>query len=537
MKRLTISLIVFFLALPALAQKVQERVYVTTDRDWYAAGETVYLSAFCTDVSAGVRLSPVSAVAYVELTSDDGMALSGKVALFQGRGAGSLVLPRTLPSGNYRLSAYTRISSADPLAGSRIISVYNTLVTSRVSGGVTVGTAPASASVPDVSSFIQVRNLPDGGIGLTSLADASLSVSVFRNEPFPSYGSVSLSDALGAAPGPSPVQTVPEYDGEILYLTLTRSDGSPLSGEDSPEVFVSRPGRPEDLYPATVQPDGSAHVFTGNLFGSGNLVITLDEKAPAFRVQIANPFRELAPGSIPSLVLDPALAPVLSRLGARMQVTEAFDADTLYNRLPIRNLDFLQDENVIRYRLEDYTRFSTLQEVLTEYLSDIRSRRRGEGLELQVRCRIRPDAAPLFMEGPSLILVDGVPVLQHSLVLDLDPALVKCVDVYPYSYAVGNNVYTGIANFITYKGDMGGIRFGDNVRVVDYLGPAYPVAFGPSPDPGYPNQRETVLWWPMVDVKAGQELILPVLKTAEGLILVVEGLTADGTPVYFRSGH
>ena len=529
MKRLMFSILAIVMALPSLAQPAGERVYVTTDRDWYAAGETVYLSAFCAD-EKGI-LSPVSAVAYVELTSAEGMALTGKVALYGGRGAGTLQLPRNLASGNYRLSAYTRLSSADPVKGSRILSVYNTLSTARVPGGVSVGHLPESAPYSAPIGGIRLSTLPDGRKSLSSRKDATLSVSVFRNEPLPSYGSTTIAEALKATSG---TPDTAEYDGEIITLHLSGADGSPLTGR---EVLVSRPGHLQDLYPAVVQPDGTARVFTGNLFGSGDLVVTMEEDVSAFRVEVESPFRELPAVDIPTLMLYPTLSSALSRLGARMQVTDAFDADTLYVGLPVRQLDFV-GEDCRHYILDDYTRFATMPEVLVEILSaSIRSRGQGEDVELQVYYRTRQEGALSYAEGPSLILIDGVPVFRHSLIEQLDPALVKRVDVYPYSYAIGRQIYRGMANFVTFKEDMGGIRFGDNVRVLDFEGPSWPLAFTPSPDPGYPNQRETLLWQPLVELKAGEEWILPAMQADEGLVLVVEGLTADGSPVYFRSQY
>jgi hypothetical protein len=117
-------------------------------------------------------------------------------------------------------------------------------------------------------------------------------------------------------------------------------------------------------------------------------------------------------------------------------------------------------------------------------------------------------------------------------VYNLDPALVKSVEVYPYFCTFGHLMYSGVANFITYKGDLGGIRFGDNVRILEFSGAAYPVAFvTPSDDIRYPSQRETLLWQPIVELQAGEELVLPALQAEEGMVLVAEGLTENGEPI------
>ena len=108
MKRYILLLALLGSTLSLFAQgRLAERCYLMTDRAWYAAGEPVFLSAFCADVSSGVKLSDFSSVAYVELSTAEGVALTGKIALHGGRGAGRLDLPRTLPTGNYRLVAYT----------------------------------------------------------------------------------------------------------------------------------------------------------------------------------------------------------------------------------------------------------------------------------------------------------------------------------------------------------------------------------------------------------------------------------------------
>ena len=536
MKRFLLIILAAGMLCPAFAQRV-ERTYVTTDRSWYAAGETVYLSAFCVDVSDGARLSDVSAVAYLELTSAEGMALSGKVALLNGRGAGTLVLPQTLPTGNYRLSAYTALSRKeegyDARKGSRIISVYNTLSTARVTDAVVVEKAPAAPKALPKSAGLTAQITPDGQISLTSEAPASLSVSVFRNEPLAMYGAASLGQILDTPAAPGNREVVPEYDGEILTLHLTQADGKPVQGLESQEVFISRPGHLEDIYSGQLMPDGSARFYTCNFFGPGDLVVTLEKGAPAFKVEMDSPYRTLAPKDIPNLVLDPSQGEVITRLGARMQVTSAFEADTLYQRLPTRSIAFLSDK-YITYILDDYTRFATLREVFVEYLSDIRTRGWGEDLEMQVRTLRQQNGVSAFRDLPSLILVDGVPVFNHSLVYAMDPALIQKVEVYPYYCTFGRVMYSGVANFVTFKGDLGGIRFGDNVRILNFNGAGYPVAFTPSGDSRYPNQRETLLWQPLLDIQPGETLVLPAMQADEGLVLQVEGLTSDGKPLYLR---
>ena len=529
MRKIMLLVFLAFASIPAFSQQ-GERVYLSTDRDWYAAGETVYLSAFCVKTQDEMAaLSSVSAVAYAELASADGMAAGAKIALKEGRGAGTLILPRNLPTGNYSLCAYTSMSKEEVLC-SKVISIYNTTSTARVSDGIVQGNLPQNPGTP-ASGLISLQE-ERGTARLVAETDANVSISVFRKEPFPSYNHNWIASIMGPADATSAQTKIPEYDGEILTLRLTGADGNPLRETGIP-VLISRPGHKEDIYASVLQPDGTACFYTDNLFGKGDLVVTLDKPVSPFKVETVSPFMHIIPKSVPELILNPSLSKALVTLNARMQLTSAFDADTLYTHLPVRDIPFLPGEHII-YRLDDYTRFATFQEVFVEYLSDIRAKGKDESLQLRVRSRERTRGMLSFRENPSLIMIDCVPVLQHNLVYYLDPALVKSVDVYPRNIALGGQVYSGVANFITFKGDMGGIRFGDNVKILDYDGVSYPVAFGPVQDDRYPNQRETLLWQPIVNLKAGEPLELPSFDVPEGYVLVVEGLTHDGTPLYFR---
>ncbi|WP_205503330.1 hypothetical protein [Rufibacter psychrotolerans] len=95
-------------ALQAHQEKnVQEKLFLHLDRPAYACGETMWFKVYNVD---GTRHQPLrmSKVAYVEvLDAANKSVLQGKIALQEGSGNGSFVLPATLPSGNYRVRAYT----------------------------------------------------------------------------------------------------------------------------------------------------------------------------------------------------------------------------------------------------------------------------------------------------------------------------------------------------------------------------------------------------------------------------------------------
>jgi hypothetical protein len=88
-------------------QHLQEKLFVHTDRSYYLTGEVIWFRFYYVDGSFHRPLD-VSKVAYLEVLDKDQKAvLQTKVALHDGKGAGSLLLPTSLSSGEYVLRAYT----------------------------------------------------------------------------------------------------------------------------------------------------------------------------------------------------------------------------------------------------------------------------------------------------------------------------------------------------------------------------------------------------------------------------------------------
>ena len=88
MKKLTF-IFVAVISLIAGTVYAQEKVYVSTDKDCYVAGEDLWYSLYCRDGASG-EYSLLSDVAYLQFISSDGVAALHKGALIDGRGCGGL---------------------------------------------------------------------------------------------------------------------------------------------------------------------------------------------------------------------------------------------------------------------------------------------------------------------------------------------------------------------------------------------------------------------------------------------------------------
>ncbi|MBQ4013242.1 MAG: hypothetical protein II607_04930, partial [Bacteroidales bacterium] len=210
MKKISLFLTAVLLsALVAQAgDRVVERTYLSTDKDVYVAGDLLWYSAFCVDVAKGTP-SPISDIAYIELHGNGMLAATGKVALVNGRGAGRLELPASLPTGNYRLVAYTSQNKAESgydysgLA-SKTVSVFNVFSTERVKDGVEVVSdadyaTTASTVTPDTPAGVEV-SWADGAVNVVNKTGKalSLSVSVYHDDGILSPVNPTIADFAAA---------------------------------------------------------------------------------------------------------------------------------------------------------------------------------------------------------------------------------------------------------------------------------------------------------------------------------------------------
>ena len=529
--------------------RIRERVYVSTDREVYVAGDAVWMSAYCVDATSG-KLSTFSKTAYVEVHSSAGMVQTAKVALEGGRGGGRLMLPNSLPTGNYRLLAYTALGASeegfDPAVGARTLSVFNTFSNERIEGGVkVVGQAPAAAALPQSGGLAVSASAGAAGKARITVTNrgseaVTFSLSVRHGDGIPAPEGGRIADFVGSMRALPTARgfnddVVPEYEGEIIRARVTGTDAEGLQSVKEKYAFISSPGDGQNIYTAPISDDGTATFFTSNIYGDQNMFLEIEDvdRDNICHLEILSPFLNLDPGDIPALALYPGYAEALELRGVAMQLERNFDSDTLYSELPARQHLVLDPNSCKSYILDDYTRFPVMEDIFIEFIPEIRARQVNGKRELQV---LVTDQRGQYrsLHGMALILLDGVPVLDHGKILSYDPLLVKRIDIYPDSYFVGIRGFSGIVNFVTYKGTLPSMAFEDNVRIVDFQGTCYPLAYtceGVGDE--YPDYRQTLLWHPLLTLGPGESMEMDCkMPVYSGRFeAVAEGLTSSGGPV------
>ena len=544
MKKLFLTLSALVLTgLVSLAAPV-ERIYISTDRDAYLAGDAVWCSLTCLDGNG--RPSNASAVSYVELVSEEGTACTAKIGLLEGRGAGSFRIPVTTPTGTYRLLAYTAVNAAEEgqpwLAGSRLVTVFNTTSQARVAGNVVVGgtTAPAATPAAEGSLELSTRiRIPKGQTAVLNLhnagAGASVSLSVFHDDDLP-------KGARENTPGgflktlPKSVRTTRdasvENDGEVVSARIR---GTILHDDDFSIATLSAAGSPTDLYIGRSDGDERVRFYTSNIYGDREIVCEvsqLDRKEGY--IDFESPFLFPTVGSLPKLALNRDQRPDLVARKAALRAEKALRIDTLVTFMTHREDLLLAAVPSHRYHLDDYTRFHSVREILVEILPELRLKTDHGVPSLHLTYS---DALGRRNEQTNniVVMMDGVYLSDVNLLLDFDAMLIEDIDIYDQPFVCGRTPLHGLVNFITKKNYVTALNFPANVRVVDFQGVAYPVAYsGVVPEGEGQDLRQLLYWHPILELEAASDYRLEF--TAPGYSgrfkAVAEGFAEDGTPVY-----
>lgn len=535
MKRFTLSILLCLLLVPA---RSQDRLYVATDRQAYLAGDPVYCSLFCTDDSG--RRNGFSAVSYLELISTDGTVAEAKVALFNGRGAGFFRIPASTPTGNYRLVAYTARSQA-VLEGSRMLSIYNTYSRARVKDGVSF--VPADDyrpySAPETQDGVQlslparVRQDKDVTLVVSGLAQkADLWVSVFHEdglEQLPaSEGLAGFQHGKPAGKGDRPG----EYEGEIIYATVEGLVSGGSNRDDQATAILSTAGSPANVYVGRSDEDGRISFYTGNIFGDRELVCEVFSiLGKQGYINLASPFTHPEVPAAAPLVLSQAQQSALVSRKAALQA-ESTQLDTLVRFLPKREDLLLDGITPIHYHLDDYTRFPTVREVCVEIVNVLQFARVNKEWRLRMVVSDGTDSRR-FLQDHILVMMDGVVLPDQAVLADFDAMLLDDVYIYQQAVALGGVIYNGVVNFVTKKNYVTALPFPDNVRVVDFKGVSYPVAYPGEVGGSGPDRRQLLYWNPALEAPAAGSVRIPLHTPAyPGRFRAkVEGWLEDGTPV------
>jgi len=326
----------------------------------------------------------------------------------------------------------------------------------------------------------------------------------------------------------------PEIRGQFISGHLTEPHtGAPGKGI---ATWLSTPGSVFQFASSITDSDGRFHFDIKDFYGSEGLVIHTPADQPIrYKIDLSTPFSEqYDPTPLAPFRLPEPQRKFLIEHSIGMQVQNVYTGDSLNRfRLPLIDTTPFYGKPDFTYHLDDYTRFTSMEEVLREYVREINVGHEHGHLHLIM---LNEPAHATFDDGKTLVLLDGIPVPADSI-FNYDPQKVKRLDIIDREYILGPSRFSGIASYITYKGDYEGLELDANSLLIDYDGLQWHREFY---SPAYntdkqtqsrmPDFRNLLYWNPAVYTSdATANAIQFFTSDLPGdYLIVVQGISPDG---------
>jgi hypothetical protein len=323
---------------------------------------------------------------------------------------------------------------------------------------------------------------------------------------------------------------IPEREGLVIDGKTTDVSGNPAQNID---VTLTVPGEKFQLADARTDTSGKLLFNVRKFYGTDNIIIKADSN---YKTTIASSFsNKFSPQAFSSFTIPAQWKEQVLFRSINMQADNAYLADEKQHAYSYDAEDTslfygMPDK---RYNLDDYTRFTTMEEVMREYVIEVHVKKEGD--EFQYRAF---DAlTKTFSDNAPLVLVDGMPVSDINRIIQFDPLKIKKLDVVARQYYFGNIVADGIVSYTTYHGDLADFPLNAGEVVVKFDGLQHEREFyAPVYDTDekikdhLPDVRNVLYWLPEIKTGAdGKTSFSFYTSNLTGkFACVIQGITVDG---------
>ncbi|MEO9511983.1 MAG: carboxypeptidase-like regulatory domain-containing protein [Flavobacteriaceae bacterium] len=538
-----------------------ERTYVHTNATLLFPGDYLYYKCYVQRLDTK-KLSDLSKMVYVELINEEReIIFHHKLFLHQGLAHGDFFIDQSLSSGNYKLIAYTQWmknlgssvffqqdisiinpytndqkgilkSDTDTIAKNDIAHANKTKIEFLKLSVDNNKYAPRSKATLVLEGLTEDVKKGSYSISIKQKQPDEAARSVETNDFNPFYGTIPKENSLSKS------SFLPELRGELLVGTVLNKETSQpientrvtLSALGQETLYtVATTNKQGEFYFSIAQPYDHTSITLRPLDNSNHSVKVIDkEKNDYSKIEFFN------------LRIDSTLKATILDKSVHNQIENAFSAvkpDSISIQIPKL---FFDDEYLITYHLDDYTRFPTFKKTVQEIISYIGVKRINGEDSFSVRT---PDNV-LFNAMPSIALLDGFLIDEHSKLSQLNAREIEKVQVFTSNF-INNGAYYKGAIFIDTKDMKDAISiktYSDDLRHTlaipqkrkKYFSPNY--THDTEKNNSIPDFRYQLLWHPDFSFSDKKNEIEFFTSDLQGTFEIsLEGFTYSGKPVSLKN--
>ncbi|MEO8860805.1 MAG: hypothetical protein ABI358_05245 [Ginsengibacter sp.] len=330
---------------------------------------------------------------------------------------------------------------------------------------------------------------------------------------------------------------IPEYNGAVIQAKVINTiTGTPANNI---ETFISVPGFAPDFNSSFSDNDGLVKYELKNVYGTQEIILQPNiRRDSTYKFDYIEPFSDkFSDATLPEFNLHQETANALREESISMQVQNIYSGKNikLFLKPQVDSIPFYVNADA-SYLLDNYTRFTTIEEILREYVTLVDVRKR----EGRVHYDVFDNATSQSFKSDPLVLLDGVPVFDLNKFMTVDPLKLEKLEVLNRKYFLGNSSFNGILSWSSYKGDLADADLGNHVTTIDYDGLQMEREFY---SPVYENDaelsshipdfRNVLSWSPHIKIATGgsQKIHFYTSDLPGKYLVMIQGISASGIPV------
>ena len=329
---------------------------------------------------------------------------------------------------------------------------------------------------------------------------------------------------------------VPEVRGHLIQGAISHQE-SGLPGENV-NAYLSVTGQYPRFYVSRSDAQGRIKFELQDSYGDADIVFGTNQlQDSAYAVKVWDAFsKEYQTFENQDLDMDQRFATPLIDRSVGMQTMNIYQEANINNYTAAGSdtaLFFMKGDK--HYRLDDYTRFSSMEDIMREYMPEVFVNVNKAGFSL----RILDDEREVKYEDNPLVLYDGVPVFDMNKFMAIDPHSIKSIDVIRKRYFYGKSTFDGIISCSSYEQDLEGLTIDPTSLLINYKFAQlqrsfYTPDYGTIANSTIPDRRNLLFW--KADMVTNKDGIADVeFSTSEEsgkYMVVIEGISPAGIPGY-----
>lgn len=557
-----------------LKQAPAEKIYVHVNATLLFTGEYLLYSLYCLD-DTSLKPSPISKIAYVALIGEDlNMVFKQKLRLENGRSQADFFIPTTVPSGNYKLIAYTQwmknfgpgsffeqdITIVNPYQGDQSVFL-DTERDSSSSPTISRAKEPYKNNSENLEALSndklkislnrkEYRTREEILLNLERIStdekEIHLSISVRKIDTLPKAKRI-RAEAISKSSANSDQffvndqrnTMIPELRGDLISGKVMHKNT--FKPAEDIGVSLSFPKNDSHFQTALTDKNGSFYFAVNDAYQNEQAIVqVLTDSLDNFEIKMfAVPDMDYPNTPFHNFQLSRTMENYILERSIQNQIENSFFSvkpDTLQTSADTEPF-FLK--NSLVYDLDDYTRFPTLKETVVEITDNLWTTKNSKG-DFIFKVRLNPP----YRESDStpLLLVDGIHVQDHASMMDFNAKRIQKIKIGRDRYIIGTQVYDGAISIATIDEKYTPV-FNDNAMTFLPL-------FAPEPSKRYyrqrydaldaprflriPDNRTQLFWSANTTLRKSKAFSFFTSDVTGNYEIIVEGFTSDGRAISLK---